>query len=801
MFHKKKTASIEKPQTIPNSLAASIPYENVYPNGIFELREGLFSKSYSLPDMNFKIVDDNKQLQIVEKYSQFLNSFDHNTAVEITLYNKTIDINQFQEKVFVKMNSDSLNPYRMEYNEMLMGKMAGAKNNIETIKILSIAIFAKDIIEATDKFIQIDEHVKDGITDITSSPAEAMSTLERLDLLNSIYNQDSTVPLYRKRNIQGHVSESFTLENCAEQGITTKDVIAPPGLKFSNYNAEIGENYSKTYYVSNYPTWIRGTIFTDFAALPMNALISVYFKTIESNEAIKFVRRQGTNISSSLVDTQKRASKSGYDPSLISPDVQDAKKEVNELLDGMTKNNERLFVANFLVTIFAPTEEVLKTYEEQLKTIANNNLITLKPVGMQQERAFNSSLPLAHNQLSIERLMSSNTVGAIIPFDMKELRQTSGIYYGLNAVTKNMIFYDRTEDLNPCACILGMPGSGKSFSSKREIIDILLNTDDEVYVIDPEREYTVLAKEFNGSVVKIANGGINHINPFDMNMNNVDDDGDPVKVKSDFIQTLCDIAIGGKYGLGPREQSIIDRCVRNIYEPYISHLRKTGQDIDYDNAITMKNFYNELLMQPQPEAQDLALSLERYAIGGSDIFAHKTNMDVNNRFTVYDIKDIGAGLEGMGIHICLDHIWNKMIENFALGKRTWIYIDEFYLLMKKQSSATYVSKIWKRARKWNGIPTAMTQNVEDMLKSEEARTIINNSSFVMLLRQAPMNKVQLCNLLNISSEEEKYISTIKPGMGLICIGDNIIPMDDNFPKDTRLYKIMTTKPTERIMDA
>ena len=415
------------------------------------------------------------------------------------------------------------------------------------------------------------------------------------------------------------------------------------------------------------------------------------------------------------------------------------------------------------------------------------------------EPGFNSSLPLGNYSLKIERLMNSDSVAGFNPFNVKELRQKGGIYYGLNASSKNMIIYDRTTDLNPNGCILGMPGAGKSFSAKKEIISVLLNpstANDEIYVLDPENEYGKLTEAFLGSEVKVANGSNIHINPFDLNIDNSEDAGDPVKIKTDFIETVCEIAIGGRYGLSPIQISIIDRCVMKIYEPYIEHLRKTGKTIDIEKSPTMEDFYEELLMQPQPEAQDLALSLERYVKGAQDIFSHKTNIEIDNRFTVFNIKDIGSGLKELGLHICLDHIWNKMIANKAKGKRTWIFIDEFHMLMQKPSAASYIAQIWKRARKWSGICTAITQNIEDMLKSEDSRTIINNSSFIILLGQSPINKEHLSNLLNISKEEQKFISSAKPGTGLLRIKDDIIPMTDSFPKNTELYKIMTTKPNE-----
>ena len=788
----------KKVQHIPQILQESIPYERVFAEGgLIEVEPGVYSKSYPLPEMNFKTANNESQWQTAEAYSKLIGSFPEGTTVEITIYNKTIDIMKFQEDILLNMKNDGLDAYREEYNAMLLNKLAGAKNNLESVKVLTAAVHAEDPIEAYEKFAQIDSTVNENINIITRHGSEPMTTLERLELLNSIYNQDTAETLTQKRNIMGHEVESFSLEGCARQGITTKDVIAPAGMQVRNREIEVGNVVARSYYVANYPSWVKATLLTELSSIPTNMLVSAYFNRIPQNEAIKMLKRQGTNIKASILETQKKAARSGFDASLISPELQDAKEEASELMQDMTKDNTALYTANIIITLFAPDMEELKRYEELLKAAATKCLVTVKALNFQQEQGYNSALPLANNQISIERLMTSNTLGAILPFSVREVKQRTGMYYGLNAASHNMILYDRTTGTNPNGCILGMPGAGKSFTAKREMINVLLNTDDEVYVIDPEGiDYAPLAHALHGSEIKLAAGSKIYLNPFDLNLENANDDGNPIKVKTDFITTICEIAIGGRYGLSPFEVSIIDHCVMEVYKPYMEHLRKTGKTIDQEAAPTMQDFYNELMNYPVPEAQNIAISLERYVKGALDIFAHKTNVEIDNRFTVYNIRDIGTGLKEMGLHICLDNIFNKMISNRKKGKRTWFYIDEFYLMMRSQTSSEYIAEIWKRARKWDGVPTAITQNVEDMLKSEEARTIINNCSFIIILGQTAINKQQLSDMLNISKEEQKYISTAKPGMGLLRIGDDIIPMDDSFPKDTQLYKIMSTRPNE-----
>ena len=803
-FNKKDTKSNtnkaeKKKQTpaIPQSITESIPYEAVYESGIIEVKPGVFSQSYPIPAVNFKTATDNDQWNLAELYSEFMNSFDSGVDIQITLYNRTIDMDAFQEKVFIKVRSDDLNEYREEYNEMLTEKMKGARNNLETLKILTVTVEAIDVAAASEKLQQIENMIVDNMTTMTKHSTAPLTITERLDILNHIYNQDDARPVYETKLIDGHLSESFTLENCAAQGITTKDLIAPESLEFKANGAQIGNCFAKVFYVSTYPTYIRGTILTDFAQIPTNMLASVHFSPIDQHEGIKMIKEKSVNIKSAVIKAEKDGAKNNiYGDIAVPTTLRDAKGEVESLLGKMTKDNIKAFMVTFIFVLFAKSEDEMKGFEEQLKLIGNKNLISIRALNLQQETGFNSALPIGRNDLCVHRLMTTQSIASIIPFDVKEIRQDGGMYYGQNAVSHNMILYNRLTDINPNACILGMPGSGKSFTAKREIINVLLNTEDEVYIIDPEREYKPLADAFGGSTVKIAAGSDIYINPFDLNLDNSDDAGDPVKIKSDFIETICEIMIGGKYGLSPIEKSIIGRSVINIYEPYLQYLKRKGINQDYTHAPTLKEFYNDLCNQPHIEAQNLALSLERYVKGALDVFSHRTNVSVNNRFVVYDIKDIGPGLKELGLQIALDNIWNKMIENKQKGKRTWFYIDEFYLMMQKPSSAAYISQIWKRARKWKGVPCAITQNVEDMLKSEDARTVINNSPFIIMLGQTPINKQQLSQMMNISPTEQKYIASAKPGRGLIRIGDDLIPMDDSFPKDTRLYKIMTTNPDE-----
>ena len=805
LFQKKGKKGKGERISIPRSVTESIPYVSIYETGIIEVRPGFFSQSYLIPAVSFKTATDEKQWDLAVRWSDFLSSFDAGTTVEVTLLNETVDMDAFRSKIFIQMKGDNLNEYREEYNQMLKAKITGTKNNLETKKVLTVTVEAIDIVAATEKLVQIESMVRESMISLTGSSTAPLTMNERLDLLNRVYNFENARPVYARRMIEGHLSESFTLANCAAQGITSKDLIAPESLEFGSDKGKVGSRLMKAFFVAAYPTYIRGTILTDFTQIATNMLVSVYFEPMDLADGLKLVREKSVNIKSEVIQAEKSAAKNNiYGDVAIPTTLNDAKQEADELMNQINRENEKLFMVTFLFVLFARDEKEMEGFESQLRFIANKNLLTVRALNLQQEAGLNSALPIGNNLIPQQKMMPTRSVASIIPFDVKEVRQKGGMYYGQNAVSGNMIIYNRLMGQNPNGCVLGMPGSGKSFAAKREIVNVLLNTEDEVYILDPEREYTPLAEAFGGSIVELTSASSVHINPFDLNLQNYDEkSGDPLKNKSDFIETICEIMVGGRYGLSPAERTVIGRSVINVYEPYLQYLRRRGLDQDVDHAPTLVEFYNDLCAQPNLEAQNLALSLERYVKGSANMFAYRSNISLDNRFVVYDINSIGSGMKELGLHIALDNIWNKMIDNFAKKKRTWLYVDEFYLLMQKKTSAEYISQIWKRARKWSGVPTAITQNVEDMLKNESARAVINTSSFVILMGQSAMNRQELSRIYDISTEEQKYISTAKPGRGLICIGDkesaavNLIPLDDSFPTNTKLYKIMTTDPKDK----
>ena len=782
---------------IPKTVQDSIPYIRVFENGIFQVDKNRYSKSYVLADVNFQIASQEEQENIFLAYSDLLNTFGPEVSIQISINNRNVDVSEFQRKVLLKPQNDSLNDYREEYNQMLLDKMQEGRNNITREKYITLSIEAPSIEEAVSQFARLDAELDEAVKRISHTPTEPMTSVERLAVLHDLYNPGLEDAFYRKASIDKHDVESFNFETMFNMGITTKDLVGPDSLEFNKDYIVIGDKYARVLFLDNLPNFLTTDVLTDFTDTPVNMLVSVTYQSLAQDKSLKLIRDQIVNINSNVIDAQKRATKNGYSADLISPELIRAQQESQRLMQDMTKRNQKLFLATILIVHFADDLETLNKDTKTINTKASKNLCTLRKFNYQQEAGLASVLPLANNKVYVKRMLTTESASVFIPYAAQELTQDNGMYYGLNAVSKNMILFNRLNSKNANGVILGTPGSGKSFSAKREIINVLLNTNDEVFILDPEREYSPLTALLGGECVRIAAGSRNYLNPLDMDLDYADDD-DPITLKSDFIGSLCETVIGGRYGLTPIQKAIIDRCVRLVYQPYLDHMRSLKSNITFDAEYmpTLIDFYELLLSQPEPEAQNIALSLELYCTGSLDTFAHRSNVNTRSRFVVYDIKDIGQGMKEMGLQVCIDSIWNKMISNKKAGKKTWFYIDEFYLMTQTESSARFLQQIWKRARKWGGIPTGITQNVEDLLNSNESRAIIQNSDFVLMLNQAPMDRHELCKMLNISPTQETYITNADPGHGLLYTGKTVVPFVDKFPTNTQLYKVMTTKPDE-----
>jgi hypothetical protein len=799
----KKTVSSKKAKSrtkdnvlLPKTAQDTVPYLRIYKSGIIETQPNFFTKAYQLQDINFSVAPEEDQVTIFDKYGELLNSFDASTKLQIVINNRNADENLMLQTVLSPMKQDGLDLYRQEMNEMIRGKMSEGRNNLVSDKYIVLGSHYENYIEAHNNFGHVDIDLNQKIKNVAQNQnieTPPMNINERLKSLHDILNIGK----------EDQFNININLDDVTAQGLTSKDIVAPAGFRFERDFIRMGDKFARVLLLKTLPSTLSTDFMQSIAELPFNMTASFYMEPIAQDKATSLVTRHLQNIRANVIDAEKSASKAGYSARLISPDLLHSEEQAQYLLDDMRSRDQKIFFFTGVVMHYADTKEELDKDTQSILSMGNRYIVTFETLLFQQEQGFRNALPLCRNDLFAKRLLTTECASLFIPFSTKELIQQHGMYYGLNAVSKNLLLFNRLNSKNQNGLILGQPGSGKSFSAKREMINVFLNTDDELYIIDPESEYTYMAKCLGGSVVHLEAGAKVYINPFDMDLQYGDDEGsngtDPVTMKSDYICMLCETVMGGRYEITNIQKSIIDRCVIELYKPYMGHMRNMPKGVTCDKSAspTMNDFYELLMRQPEPEAQNIALSLEIYCRGSLDTFAHRTNVDVDNRLTVYDIKDIGSGMKELGLQVCLNHVWNKIIENQSKGKRTWFYIDEFHILTKTRSSSEFLEQVWKRARKWGGVPTAITQNVGDLFKTDASMAIINNCEFIMMLSQSPSDRLSLAEMYHISDAQLNYITNSPPGQGLLYTGETIVPFVDHFPKDTELYKIMSSKADER----
>ncbi len=611
---------------------------------------------------------------------------------------------------------------------------------------------------------------------------EPLSGYERLKVLHDVFNMDTHEPF------------RFSYDMVARTGLSTKDFIAPTSFDFREGKCfKMGRTIGAVSFLQILAPELNDRMLADFLEMDSNITVNFHIRTIDQAKAIKSIKSKITDLDKMKIEEQKKAVRSGYDMEIIPSDLATYGGEAKRLLQDLQTRNERMFLVTIILMNTATTRQKLESAIFQTASIAQKYNCALKRLDFQQEEGLMSSLPIGLNQIEIERGLTTSSTAIFVPFTTQELFQGGeALYYGLNALSNNMIMVDRKRLKNPNGLILGTPGSGKSFSAKREMTNAFLITEDDIIVCDPEAEYYPLVQKLGGQVIRISPISTDYINPLDINVNYSEEEN-PLTLKSDFILSMCELIVGGKDGLQPVEKTIIDRSVRMVYQDYLS-------DPVPEKMPILEDLYNILRDQKEPEAQRIATALEIYVHGSLNVFNHRTNVDVNNRFVCYDIKELGKQLKKLGMLIVQDQVWNRVTINRAQHKSTRYYMDEFHLLLKEEQTAAYSVEIWKRFRKWGGIPTGITQNVKDLLASREVENIFENSDFVYLLNQASGDRKILSSALNISPSQQNYITNSNAGEGLIFYGSTIVPFKDNFPKNTMLYRIMTTKPEETLQN-
>ena len=757
----------------------SIPYLRMLPDGICHVRDQLYTKTIGFQDINYQLAQNEDKTAIFESWCDFLNHFDSSIYFQFSFLNMTANAKDYESSIAIKPQDDDFDSIRTEYADMLHNQLAKGNNGLTKTKYLTFGIEADNIRVAKPRLERIENDLWNGLKRMGVS-VESLDGKERLKLCHNIIRMD------------GNEQFNFDWKWLVPSGLSTKDFIAPSSFEFHGGRSfKTGNKYGAVSFLQILAPELNDRVLADFLDMESNLLITMHIQSLDQVKAIKTIKRKITDLDKMKIEEQKKAVRSGYDMDIIPSDLATYGGEAKKLLADLQSRNERMFLMTFLVMNTADNKQQLENIAFQASGIAQKHNCSLIRLDFQQEQGFMSSLPLGLNQISIQRTLTTSATAIFVPFTTQELFQSSGepLYYGLNALSNNLIMVDRKRLKNPNGLILGTPGSGKSFSAKREITNIFLITTDDIIICDPEAEYYPLVDRLGGQVIKISPTSGDYINPMDVNLNYSDDES-PISLKSDFILSLCELIVGGKEGLQPVEKSIIDRCVRLIYTDYLA-------DPVPEKMPILEDLYNALENQQEKEAQHIRAALEIYVTGSLNLFNHRTNVDINNRLVCFDIKELGKQLKKLGMLVVQDQVWNRVTVNRAEKRATRYYMDEFHLLLKEEQTAAYSVEIWKRFRKWGGIPTGITQNVKDLLSSREVENIFENSDFIYMLNQASGDRQILAKQLNISPHQLSYVTQSGEGEGLLFYGNVILPFTDKFPKDTELYRIMTTKPNEK----
>ena len=760
----------------PHTAQDSIPFERMYKDGICRLANGRYSKCIEFEDINYQLAQPDDKTAIFEALCDMYNSFDASISVQLSLISRHANKDDFKNSITIAPQNDDFDSIRAEYTEMLRTQLERGNNGLIKTKFLTFTVEAKDIRSARARLARIETDTLNHFK-VIGAAARVLDGKQRLEVLHGIFHPDGE-------------RFNFAWEWLPASGLSVKDFIAPSSFRFGDGRMfQMGGKFGVVSFLQIVAPELSDRMLADFMDAENGIIVNLHIQSIDHNEAIKTIKRKITDLDRMKIEEQKKAIRSGYDMDIIPSDLATYGGEAKNLLRDLQSRNERMFLLTLLVLNLADTKQKLDNEVFGAAAIAQKYNCILTRLDYRQEQGLMSSIPLGENLIHIQRGLTTSSTAVFVPFTVQELFQSGeALYYGLNALSNNMILCDRKKLKNPNGLILGTPGSGKSFSAKREITNAFLVTDDDIIICDPEAEYAPLVERLHGQVIHIGPASTQYINPMDINLNYSDDDN-PLSLKSDFILSLCELIVGGRDGLQPIEKTVIDRAVHIVYQPYLNHPT-------LENVPILEDLYNALRAQEEKEAQTLATALEIYVTGSLNVFNHRTNVDVNNRMVCYDIKELGKQLKKLGMLIVQDQVWGRVTANRSEGKSTRYYMDEFHLLLREEQTAAYSVEIWKRFRKWGGIPTGITQNVKDLLASQEVENILENSDFIYMLNQASGDREILARKLGISPHQLSYVTQSGEGEGLLFYGNVILPFRDHFPKNTELYRLMSTKPSE-----
>ena len=768
----------QKNDGIPRTAQQSIPFDRMFPDGICRVGLDYYTKTIQFQDINYQLAQQEDKTEIFEEWCSFLNFFDSSINFQLSFINTTTDVSAFEKSVAIEHKNDGFDDVRDEYSEVLLHQMEAGNNGLTKTKYLTFGIHAESMKTAKPRLNHIETDINNNFKRL-GVQAKSLNGSERLELMHRQFHMGNDAKFH------------FDWKYLTDSGLSVKDFIAPSSFAFpTGRYFQIGDMYGCMSFLSIDASDISDRLLADFLSMESSQIVTMHINSVDQSEAIKTIKHTITELDRSKIEEQKKAVRAGYDMDIIPSDLATYGKDAKALLKELQSQNERMFLLTFLVMNTGKTKQELENNVFQAVSIAQKHNCNLVRLDYQQEQGLMSTLPLASNLIEIQRGMTTSSTAIFVPFTTQELFQNGkeALYYGLNALSNNMIMVDRKKLKNPNALILGTPGSGKSFSAKREIANAFLVTDDDIIISDPESEYSPLVARFGGQVIKISPTSDQYINPMDINMNYSDDDN-PIALKADFILSLCELIVGNKEGLRPVEKTVIDRCIRQIYQKYF-------ENPGPENMPILGDLYQALLNQDEPEAKHVATALEIYVSGSLNVFNHRTNVELTNRLVCYDIKDLGKQLKKIGMLVVQDQVWGRVTENRSQGRSTRYYMDEMHLLLREEQTAAYTVEIWKRFRKWGGIPTGITQNVKDLLASKEVENIFENSDFIYMLNQAVGDRQILARQLNISPHQLSYVTHSGEGEGLLFYGNVILPFVDRFPANTELYRIMTTRLSE-----
>ena len=756
---------------IPRSVQDAIPIDAMWEDGIFLVGKNKYSKCFKFTDINYSVASREDKEEMFLEYSELLNSFDTGATSKITIINRRLNKLDFQKTMFIKLEDDELDKYRKEYNKMLLDK-ATASNGIVQEKCITITIEKKNIEDARLYFLRIGTELINKFKELGSVCVE-LEAVERLQLFHDFYR------------VGEETAFNFDFISNMRKGHSFKDYICPDTFEIKDDYIKIGNRYARVLFLKEYANYIKDSMVAELTDINKNSMMSIDVIPIAMDEAVREAENRRLGVETNITNWQRRQNANNNFSAIIPYDLEMQREQSKEFLDDLITRDQRMFMSVLTMVHTAETKEELDNDTEEILTIARKNLCQFGVLKFQQLDGLNTSMPFGVRKIDTLRTLTTESLAVFMPFRVQEIRETNGIYYGQNVISKNMIIADRKKLLNGNSLVFGVSGSGKSFITKEEIVFTMLKDKNaDVIVIDPENEYTPLVKALGGEVIKVSATSGNHINAMDMNKNYADG-ANPVILKSEFILSLCEQLIGSD-NLGAKQKSIIDRCTASTYRYYL-------QGNYQGTPPTLQDFYQELLKQEETEAKEIALAIELFVNGSLNTFAKQTNVDTENRLICYNILDLGKQLLPLGMLVVLDSILNRITQNRAKGRKTYIFIDEIYLLLRNEYSANFLYTLWKRVRKYGAYLIGITQNVEDMLQNNTARAMMANSELIIMLNQASTDRAELAKLLNISDLQLSYITNVGAGEGLLKIGSSLIPFSNKFPKDTELYKLMTTK--------